>query len=291
VTGPDTGSGDPWRRPANQDDPTVAMAPIQPGMGPPPPGMGPPPPGMNPPPPGMNPPPPGMNPPPAGMNPGRPTFKPPPKQRERGRIALYIVAGVLAVAVVVGVVIALGRGGGNSAASATYQVRQDAAVVVAGQSTARTTIDIYEDYYCPACARLEQSYGSQITEALNNGQIQVKYHPVLVHHDSLAAANAAVCSVPAGIFPKYHEKLFADQQNRDNAALVALGKELGATGGFEQCVTSGQNVKAIQTESQRALSNKALRSGQGFVAPTATVNGKVVNLADANWLKNAVQQG
>ena len=225
------------------------------------------------------------------MAPIRPNLKPPPKQRERGRIALYVVAGVLVVAVVVGVVIALGRGGGGSAASATYQVRQDGAVVVAGQSTARTTIDIYEDYLCPGCARLEQNYGPQITEALNNGQVQVKYHPVLLHEEALDATNAALCSVPAGIFPAYHEALFADQVKRDDAQLVALGKELGATGDFEHCVTSGQNDKAIKAESQRATSNKALRSPQGFGTPTITVNGKLADINDSNWLKNAVQQG
>ncbi len=250
MTGPDPGWFDEAkRRAADEDDPTVVMAPI------------------------------------------RPDLKPPPKHRERGRVALYVVAAVLGVAVVVGVVIALGRGGGGSAASATYQVRQDSAVVVAGQSTARTTIDIYEDYYCPGCARLEQNYGSQITEALNNGQVQVKYHTVLVHEDALDASNAALCSVPAGIFPEYHEKLFSDQVKRGNAELIALGKELGATGDFEQCVTSGKNDKAIQAETQRATNNKALRSPQGFGTPTVTVNGKLVDLNDSNWLKNAVQQG
>jgi protein-disulfide isomerase len=114
---------------------------------------------------------------------------------------------------------------------------------------------------------------------------------VLVHDDALDASNAALCSVPAGIFPEYHERLFADQKKRDNAALIALGKELGATGDFEGCVTSGKNDKAIQSETQRAINNKALRTAQGFGTPTVTVNGKLVNLSDANWLKNAVQQG
>ena len=47
-------------------------------------------------------------------------------------------------------------------------------------------VDVYEDYLCPICERFEERYGSDLTTALNNNQITVRYHSIAIldelHH-------------------------------------------------------------------------------------------------------------
>jgi protein-disulfide isomerase len=213
------------------------------------------------------------------------------------------VLAALAVVVVVAVVVTLSGRSSTASVAATYPVRLEGAVVVAGQQTARTTVDIYEDYLCPVCARFEQTYGSDITQALNDGQIQVRFHGVAILSSaskpagySQRAGNAALCSVDAKIFPAYHQRLFTDQPaegsaGKSNDELVALGRELGAQGDFENCVRSGKNIDAVVAETNRAIANAALRGPQGFGTPTVLVGGQKVDLSNSNWLQDAIQRG
>ena len=170
---------------------------------------------------------------------------------------MIAVVAVLAVAVIVGVVIALKRSSSEPTAdAASYPVRVDGAVVVAGQPTARTTIDVYEDMLCPICGRFESTNAADIGQALNDGQIQVRYHTVAILDNrskpagySTKAANATVCAAASGIFPAYHSNLFADQPAEGSAGLstddlVARGKSLGGERRL-RAVRAGKQVRQV----------------------------------------------
>ncbi len=209
-----------------------------------------------------------------------------------GRIAVLVALAALAVVVLVTVVVALSGRSTPAPVAGSYPVRLDGTVVVAGQPTARTTVDIFEDYLCPACALFEETYGAEITQALNDGQVQVRYHGVAILSNrsnppgySVRAANAAVCSVDAKIFPAYHARLFADQPREGSAGksddeLVALGRELGAQGDFEGCVRSSKFDAAIVADSKGVTAT-----------PTVTVGGKEVDISNRDWLREAIQGG
>ena len=121
-------------------------------------------------------------------------------------------------------------------------------MVTAGQPTAPVTLDVYEDYLCPYCERLETRSGGDITTALNEGKVKVNYHALNILDArttppgySTLAANAALCAVPAGIWPAFHARLFAEQPAEGSAGLTAaqltqIGTELGAGQGFGACV-------------------------------------------------------
>jgi protein-disulfide isomerase len=210
-----------------------------------------------------------------------------------------LLAGIVVLAVLVGVVavgVAVSSGGSAPPAAipvqhvATgYPVAAQGGVVVAGKPGAATVVDVYEDYLCPACGLFEAQQDTSIRQALDAGRVTVRYHPVNLLNDlsrppgySLDAANAAICAAETGVYPSYHASLFATQPKEGGAgypddALIALGRELGAGGGFEQCVRSGAHDD--QVKANLAGADAALQAQGGFRGtPTVLVDGMVVDV-------------
>jgi protein-disulfide isomerase len=206
--------------------------------------------------------------------------------------------------VVVGMLLALGIaacGGSKAQVNANYSTTVDGSVVVAGKQAANT-VDVYEDFLCPICGRFEANFGSKLTQAINDGKIQVRYHPVAILNRatnpagySLRAANAGICSAETGVFPAYHAKLFdGDTQPNEGSAglsdqqLIDLGTQVGAPASFGSCVTSGKYSKAVTAETNRAAKDTSLRAqgSNSFGTPTVTVNGKRADLSEDDWLTN-----
>lgn len=61
------------------------------------------------------------------------------------------------------------------------------------------SVEIFEDFQCPACANLEQVYGPMIQQLAADGEIQLTYRPMIFLDNnlntdhSLRAANARLC--------------------------------------------------------------------------------------------------
>lgn len=214
------------------------------------------------------------------------------------RTALYIVIGVIVVAALVAWAVVMFRGGGSGEKVAgNYPTAVQGSVVVAGKA-APNTVDVYEDMLCPICQAFESEYGGDLTKAINDGKIQVRYHPVAILNSrskpagySQRGANAVLCAAESGFFSAYHDKLYAEQPKENSAGLsdqelIDKGNQVGAPPAFAQCVTSGKHIRAVQVETQRAGGDAALRSPgkQYFGTPTVTVNGKVVDRSSDSWL-------
>lgn len=223
----------------------------------------------------------------------------PPTKASDGKRTTFIAVAVLAVVgLVVGVTVLLTRGGGEPVVP-TYTATADGAVVTAG--TGPIVVDVYEDYLCPVCERFEERYGTELTTALNDGQITVRYHAVSILDTrtdpvgySTRAAGAALCSVPAGIFPAYHKALFDNQPAEGSAGLtdeqlVTFGTGLGATGDFAACVTGGVNAAAVAAETDTAAATPAVQNAEGqFGTPTVLLDGAQVDVSDTGWLQKAL---
>ena len=217
--------------------------------------------------------------------------------QKRNRTPVVVVAVVIVVAVVVGAALLVARALGGDV-EPTYTAKADGAVVTAG--TGPVVIDLYEDYLCPSCERFETRYGSEVTTALNEGKISVRFHTIAILDEqsnpagySTRAGNAALCAVPAGIFPRYHKKLFDEQPAEGSAGLtndqlVAFGTELGAQGDFAACVQGNTNLDAMAAETKKATSDTALQTNGRFGTPTVAVGGKKIDLNDTSWLQNAI---
>ncbi|MDN5859533.1 MAG: thioredoxin domain-containing protein [Pseudonocardia sp.] len=220
----------------------------------------------------------------------------PESRFDRQRVPIIAAAVVLVLAVVL-------AGGwyllSSRAVTPTYTATASGAVITAGSGP--VVIDVYEDFLCPGCRALENRDGDKIVAALNDGRVTVKYH-VLGLLDartkpagySTRAADAALCAAAAGIFPAYHEKLFAQQPPEGGAGLtdeqlVAFGTELGAGGDFATCVQGTTHDAAITKETESAAASAALKNPQGaFGTPTVAIGGKRVDINSSSWLDDAV---
>ncbi|WP_167121632.1 DsbA family protein [Amycolatopsis viridis] len=219
-----------------------------------------------------------------------------------------VVAVVVLAAVVIGGVIWTNKSKnateGTTIAPQTASAALDSpgerqgATVVSGKPEAKVKLDIWADFLCPYCARLQQQYGKQIEDQIQAGNVQVTYHmiPLLNNRSdppgySLASANAALCAADQGKFTPYHDSLFASQpaegkRGYDNAQLIKLGQDLGVTApGFAGCVNAGTYNQQLQDALTEVSKNPAFQG-----TPTVMHNGTVVNWTQNDWLTNLINQ-
>jgi protein-disulfide isomerase len=236
---------------------------------------------------------------------------------DRRKIIIGIVAVVVVAAGVIGAVLwtissrnqtegqAINPDGGTSLAADVVQKR-DGVVVTVGKPGAKATLDVYADFLCPICGTFEKSYKAGIEAAINNGQLQVKYHmvPLLITKSSppgysLDSANAALAAADAGKFLQFHDALYKSQPEEgargyDKTQLIQLGKDLGITDPkFAADVNAGTYDSQLNTALDQASNDPALEidygNGQkGFGTPTVVSRGQVVKWQDPSWLQQAL---
>lgn len=244
------------------------------------------------------------------------------KAADRKKFAVgVVVVVVLAVAAVVGVLIYNNQKNATegkdiqaarpdtsqqSDATAATATR-DGGVVTVGSPDAKVTLDVYEDFLCPACRAFEETYGNAIQKHVADGTVQVRYHmlPMLNERSdppgySMDSANAGLCAADAGKFPEFHKSLFNDQPEEgsrgwDRQQLAKLGADLGITDAkFKSCVVDGTYDDLVQENFDKVKAADYLQQefpdGQkGFGTPTLAVGEKVVDTGKSDWLDKLVE--
>lgn len=224
---------------------------------------------------------------------------------------MVAVVALIVAAVIGGVLWQRSRSGPGPAeakqVAAEYPVVLEDGVVIAGKDTAGVTVDIYEDFLCPACGTFENRDGAAIESALVDGSVRVRYHIVNILDDlsnpagySTDAGNAAMCAAEAGQFPSYHASLFAKQPREGGRGytddqLVQLGRDVGITDAtFESCVRSGTHDDDVRAQEQAAAADESLLrtypdGRRAFATPTVVVDGERVDIGDSSaWLTSAI---
>ncbi|MFF8846837.1 DsbA family protein [Streptomyces sp. NPDC015127] len=212
------------------------------------------------------------------------------EKRRRTLIVASAVVGVLGLAAVVGLIAAnSGKDedgsseAGPLSAPSGAQGEEQLAIPV-GASDAPSTLTVWEDFRCPACAQFENALRDTIHEMVRAGKIKVEYHlATLIDGNmggsgSLRAANAAACAQDAGKFPAYHDVLFVNQPPEPDDAyakndrLIELaGKVPGLdTPAFRSCVEDGKH------DSWVVKSNEAFQKGGFRGTPTVQLNGESI---------------
>lgn len=194
----------------------------------------------------------------------------------------------------------------SAAPPPAYPMSREEGVVVVGADDAKVTLDVYEDFLCPACRAFEEEYGKDIEGKVTNGTVRVRYHmlPMLNEKSdpagySMDSANAGLCAADAGIFPAYHKSLFTDQPEEgtrgwDRQQLARLGGKLGVTSpDFTSCVEGGKYNSLVQANfdevRKTAYLQQTFPDGQkGFGTPTIAVGEKIVEPSDSKWLDKLV---
>lgn len=224
------------------------------------------------------------------------------RERERARekrrrlvLVTAAVAGVLALAAVVGVIAAKTGGGGDTSGKGPVTAPsgatgEDRLVIPVGAPDAPATLTVWEDFRCPACAVFENTFRDTIHGLEAAGQLRTEYRlATLIDGNmggggSLNAANAAACAQDAGKFSAYHDVLFANQPEEADDAFARDAKlfELAAkvpgldTPAFRSCVADGTHDGWVNA------SNEAFRDGDFRGTPTVLLNGEPIFPAKGN---------
>ncbi|MEU7526587.1 thioredoxin domain-containing protein [Saccharothrix sp. NPDC042600] len=221
---------------------------------------------------------------------------------DRNKVVIgVVVVAVLAVAVIGGV-IWTSKSSSDSlkpptdVAGVNAPIAREGGVVVVGKDTAKATIDLYEDFLCPACGQFKKIYGAEIKQAIEAGTLRVRYHalPYLVRLSkpegySRDSANASLCAADQGKFWEFHEALFAAQPEEGGPGytkdeLVKVGTDLGlAADKFKPCVDGGAFEKDAQAELDAARAQPFFKG-----TPSVAHNGQAVDVGDENWIKKLV---
>ncbi|WP_415950922.1 DsbA family protein [Streptomyces sp. KLOTTS4A1] len=220
------------------------------------------------------------------------------KSRDKRRRALIVTAavvGVLGLAAIAGVIAANTDSGGEKKDSAGPVVPpagatgEDSLTIPVGEESAESTLTIWEDFRCPACASFEEQYSPTIHELTEKGLLKVEYRLATIidgnmrGSGSVNAANAAACAQDAGKFTPYHDVLYRNQPEEtddafgEDSTLLDLAKKVDGldTEEFRQCVADGTHMSWAEK------SNEAFRAGGFRGTPTVLLDGKNI-YADQN---------
>jgi protein-disulfide isomerase len=228
---------------------------------------------------------------------------------ERRRERLIRIIGTLAVVLVVGGLLAVGFFAGRSDDRAsggadapkpdpnaalpqgvtndTYGVRYGSGWT-SDDEAKLPTLEIWEDFQCPACAQVEAASGEQLQALADQGKVKLLYRPATFLDNSLAADNTANgnpnssarataawgCAIDQGKSGEYHNALFAAQPQDEGVGypqqtLIDLGTQVGVAdpAAFSSCVADGIYL------AWSANSNQAFLDAGVGGTPTGYLNG------------------
>lgn len=152
------------------------------------------------------------------------------------------------------------------------------------------TLDVYEDFRCPACKLFERDFGQTVGDLAQEGKIELRVHLKTVidskfgQEGSSIAASSALCAADQGGWTGMHQWLFANQptepgeftkdQLEQGAKAGGLsGDQLGA---WQECSDAGTYRAYV-----RSVDDASVRQG---------VNSTPVLLSDGtpiDWTKFA----
>ena len=237
---------------------------------------------------------------------------------ERRRERMIRIVGGLAVLLVVGGLLAVGffagqdKDSGTSVtapptadpdaaspkgvSSDTYGVKYGTGWTSADEAKL-PTLEMWEDFQCPACKALEEAAGADIMALADAGKVKLLYRPTTFLDNSLASANQAAgnpnssaratsawgCAVDAGRTGPYHSTIFANQPSQEgdgysDQQLIEFGTAAGVpeaeTDAFTKCVQDGTYL-AWSANSYQAFLEAGI-SG----TPSANLNGVEISNSD-----------
>jgi protein-disulfide isomerase len=206
-------------------------------------------------------------------------------------------AAVAVVAVAAGIAVAVSAGNsGKSAASGPLvapanTTGQNGTVIVYGNPNAKHTLDVYEDFRCPICDKLEKADGTTIQQLADHGTYKIQYHLATFldnnlggtgSMDALQVAGAAVNESPAQ-FKAFHDVLYANQPSETTDGFGNLNTLMDLAKKVPGLVTP-QFTKDVQ---DRVYAPWAQKVSDAFNAsgvtgtPTLKLDGKQITVFDS----------
>jgi protein-disulfide isomerase len=240
-------------------------------------------------------------------------------ERKRER-TIRIVGGVVVLVVVCGL-LALGFFAGNSKDDPNEAVTADANAALpkgvpsdtygvpvgtgwtAANAAKLPTLEIWEDFQCPACKQVEEISGAANLALANDGKVKLLLRPTTFldknfpqSNNSSARATAAWgCAIDAGRAEEYHSAVFANQPTTEGtgyteAQLLAIGQGVGITGPeydtFAKCVTDGTYLGWAANSTEKFTASGATGTPTGYLNGTELTGS---DLADTEALAKKIE--
>lgn len=211
------------------------------------------------------------------------------RQRQRLVTILIIVAAALLItALLIAPSIQNRLAPVGSIVPITPQARPMADGLAMGDPSASVTIEVFEDFQCPACKNFTETVEPSIVrDYVATGKVYYifRQHP-FIGNESFRAANASMCANEQGRFWDYHDMLFTNWNGENQGAftdkrLVAFAEQLNLDmNEFNSCFQSNKYQDAI---------NQDLAKGQQYgvtSTPSIFVNGKLVTSETPGYVPN-----
>lgn len=204
--------------------------------------------------------------------------KPQPKSKDNftRNLVIAVVVGILAIMVVPKLLES--KSDVNAAIPASVSKADGYGIAFNADIKGLTTVDIWEDFQCPICARFEETNGDYIASLIADKKAKVVFHTLsFIGNESILAANAAACSADENKFLLFHNTLYSSQPAENsgvwsNSYLANIGKQIGITSkSFSDCVTKG-NYSGWVANVAKDGAAKNVNS-----TPTVFVNGKEID--------------
>jgi protein-disulfide isomerase len=184
----------------------------------------------------------------------------PPVQNTKSssRGPLYIILGVLALIVVAGGVYAATQSSRPTVSTLPNNTNAQGTITV---GSGPTVVDIYQDYQCPNCARVEDAVGDDVNRLIADGSVTVNYQLMsFLGPESERGTAAAFCAADANTFSEYNTYLLANQPGEKTGGyttsdLIAAGTAVGLGEDFSECVRSGTYASLVGVSDDTALQN------------------------------------
>ena len=217
------------------------------------------------------------------------------EQQRKERMRNYLVVGAVVLAVlIIGVTMFVissnnDKTGQAVTSSGTPENLTGDYNVVVGKSSAPTTIEVYEDFQCPICNEFEKMTGTQLQQAIADGNVKVDYHMVSFldrasttdySSRALNAAMAVLSTAGPEAFVAFHSIAYAHQPEEGSAGvpdstLVDWAVQAGAKESEVKPLIDGNVYHQWTLNATDQMSRDGVTG-----TPTVYINGKNQG---ANW--------
>jgi protein-disulfide isomerase len=205
------------------------------------------------------------------------------KKQDRRRnlliqFGLTAVVVIFAVALVLYIVLSHEKKVAPGEAKA-IRVTSSKLVTKEGSTEPKAVLSLYEDFLCPHCGVFEKSFGATVNQLIDSGAVAADYYMVGIldspqnDNYSSRAGGAAYCvaDVSTDAFRRFHAALYAQQPAEtatafpDNARLIEIARQAGASGTAPDCINSGKYTQMVQGMAKAVKIN---------ATPTIRINGQ-----------------
>lgn len=159
-----------------------------------------------------------------------------------------------------------------------YNIPVPAGAASRGPANARVTLQLFSDFQCPFCSRVEPSITRALQEYGPRLRVVWRDYPLPFHQNAMPAAEAAREVLAQGgpaKFWQFHDLLFQNQQSLDRASLERFAQQVGGIdmNRFRAALDSHRHQAAVQADM-----NAIQQAGIGqFGTPTSFINGRMVS--------------